>query len=154
MAKSVDVSCPYSRSLSTGKEIPVVIRENYELQYNEHHIVEKVKVGETDVVKEVESHIGEAGLMNAIKNALAHGEDPSVVYGKVEPGVSGSVPNNIVLDDLLELSQQNKAKFEEIAKSIGCSLEELQSAIKSGTLEDLVLKSKDDSVESDVKEGE
>lgn len=149
MAKSLN-ECPYLKSTSKGKEVQIVIREDYELQYNKDHIVEKVKVGETDIVKEVESHIGEAGLLNAIKNAIAHGEDPQVVYAKTEPGMPVSVPNNATLDDLLELSNQNKAKYAEIAKSLGVTVDELQKAIQTGTLDKLINKP----VVEEEKEGE
>ena len=139
MAKSLN-DCPYLKATSKGKEVQIVIREDYELQYNKDHIVEKVKVGETDIVKEVESHIGEAGLLNAIKNAIAHGEDPQVVYAKTEPGIGVSVPNNATMDDLLELSNQNKAKYAEIANTLGVTVDELQEAIQMGTLDKLINK--------------
>lgn len=149
MAKSLN-DCPYLRASSKGKEVQIVIREDYELQYNKDHIVEKVKVGETDIVKDVESHIGEAGLLNAIKNAIAHGEDPQVVYAKTEPGIPASVPNNATMDDLLELSNQNKAKYAELAKTLGVSVDELQQAIQMGTLDKLINKP----VDEENKEGE
>lgn len=149
MAKSIN-ECPYLKATSKGQEVQIVIREDYELQYNKDHIVEKVKVGETDIVKEVESHIGEAGLLNAIKNAIAHGEDPQVVYAKTEPGMPVSVPNNATMDDLLELSNQNKAKYAEIAKTLGVSVDELQQAIQMGTLDKLINKP----AEEEEKEGE
>lgn len=142
--------CPYPKSRSTGFEKEIVIREDYELEYDKDHIVQKVKVGETDIVKEVQSHKGEAGLLNAIKNAIAHGEDPSVIYAKTEPGVEFAIPNNATMDELIELSNQNKAKYAEIAKSLGVSVDDLQKAVANGTLDQLINKP----AEEEKKDGE
>lgn len=133
--------CPYLKPVVNHCEKEVIIEEDFELQYNEQHIVEEVKVGETDLVKEVNSHINEVGLSNVIKNAIAHGEDPMTKFGKVEAGVPVALDINTTMDELLEQCNKNKEKYAEIAKNLGVSVEELQAAVASGSLDAIINKS-------------
>lgn len=144
--------CPYLKSLSTAKEVEELVREDYTLEYNEDHEVVKVKVGETDIVKEVNSHVHEVGLVNVVKNAIAHGEDPLTKFCKTEPGVPVAINANATLDELLQVSNENAKKYAAIAAELGCSVDELKAAINNGTLDQLVNKPKEESkTEGDVE---
>lgn len=112
--------------------------EDFTLQYNEQHQVEKVKVGETDLIKEVNSHVNEVGLLNAYRLAIAHGEDPMVKFGKYEAGIPVAVDPNATLDEINEAIQEQSAKYAELAKTLGVSVADLQKAVQNGTIGDLI----------------
>lgn len=130
------------------------VREDFELQYNEHHQVEKVKVGETDLIKEVNSHANEVGLLNAYRLAIAHGEDPMVKFGKFEAGIPVSIDPNATLDELNEAIQEQSAKYAELAKTLGVSVADLQEAVRNGTIGDLIAGANAPKQEETGKDGE
>lgn len=143
--------CPFSSPVNPHDVVYAQIKEDFELQYNKDHVVEKVKVGETDIQKEIESHVDEVGLVNVMKMAIAHGENPYLKFNKTEDGVPVAVDENVTLDELLELSKKNEEKYGNIAKELGVSPDELVKAINSGKLQDLITAA---NTKKEVKEGE
>ena len=145
----------YSTSTSTFKIDMIRVEENFGLQYNEHHQVEAVKEGETDLVKDVNSHVDEVGLINAMRLAIAHGEDPYTKFGKYEAGIPVSLDPNATLDEINEALQTTTKKYEEIAKALGVSVNQLQEALKTpGEFEKLVAAANAPKETAEVKEGE
>ena len=131
--------CPYLKSKSGFKYTQQLIREDYGLQYNEHHQVEAVLEGETDLVKEANSHVNEVGLINAMRLAEAYGENPFVKFGKYEAGIPVAVDPNATLDEINQVITEQTKKYEEIAKTLGVSVAALQEALKTqGGLEKLI----------------
>lgn len=155
MEKSVKkfevAECPFSSPVNPHDVVYAQIKEDFELQYNKDHVVEKVKVGETDIQKEIESHVDEVGLVNVMKMAIAHGENPYLKFNKTEDGVPVAVDENVTLDELLELSKKNEEKYGNIAKELGVSPDELVKAINSGKLQELITAA---NTKKEVKEGE
>lgn len=146
-------SAKYSKSISTGVWPMETVRKEYELQYNEDHIVEKVEVGETDLIKEVQSHKDEVGLINVVKNAIAHGEDPLTKFNKVGAGVPVSVDPNATFDELKEMMDADDKKYADIASSLGLSVDQLKAAIADGSIGQVIKASAASQVE-EKKEGE
>ena len=124
----------YSKSVSTCFVPMINIEEEYELQYNKDHIVEKVKIGEVDIHKECCSHFDEVGLINAWKMAVAHGENPLQKFAKLEPGVAASIDPNATLDEVNALIDGNNNKYADIAASLGITVEQLQAAVADGSI--------------------
>lgn len=132
------LKCPYSCSVSKGKSLYRNIREDYTLQYNEYHEVEAVKVGETDILKEINSHVNEVGLVNVMKLAIAHGENPYTKFAKYEDGVPFAVDPNATLDDIQNLQKQNNDKLAELAKTLGLSVDDLAAKVNDGSIGDYI----------------
>ena len=128
----------YSTSISKFHIEPEIIRQDYELQYNKDHIVEKVLVGETDRVKEVNSHFDEVGLVNVMKMALARGEDPLTKFNKTEDGVMFGIDPNMTKDDLISELSEISVKKSELAKTLGISLADFDAALANGTINDFI----------------
>lgn len=120
-----------------------IVREDYDFQFGENNVLEVIKVGETDVFKEVQSHRDEVGLFNVIKNAALHGT-PFSAFAKTEDGVPVAVDDNITMAELMEQSKANAEKYKSIADSLGITVAQLQEAVKNGTLEQLVNKPKEE----------
>ena len=137
----------YSVSQSKYKETPEVIRDEYELQYNKEHIVEKVKVGETDLIKEVDSHVNEVGLINVVRLAIARGEDPSIKFAKDEPGIMAAIDPNASAEEISEYLSSLESKYSDIAQSLGVSVEELKASLgDQSKFEALIASSKKEEV--------
>lgn len=116
------------------------IVEDYELQYDDNHEVVKVKTGETDLLKTAQSGFDKVGLLNVAKAAIARGEDPLTCFAKREPGVPVAMPINSTMDDINEVIQADSQKFEAIAQSLGCSVDEVKVAMANGTINQLIEK--------------
>ena len=145
--------CPYLVPVAPRDTKQTTIQKQYELQYNDQHIVEEVEIDELDLIKEVNSHVNEVGLVNVFRNAIAHGEDPYTKFAKTEDGVPFAFDENATLDDLIQESNKNKAKLEEIAKTLGVSVDELIKAVQNGSLHQLLTKPDvDDNKEKDGEE--
>ena len=144
--------CPYLVPVAPRDIKQTTIQKQYELQYNDHHVVEEVEIDELDLIKEVNSHVNKVGLVNVFQNAIAHGEDPYSKFVKTDDGVPFAFDENATLDDLINESNKNKAKFEEVAKQLGFSVADLQKAVQNGSLDQLL--KKPDVVDSDKKDGE
>lgn len=145
--------CPYLVPVAPRDTKQTIIQKQYELQYNDHHVVEEVEIDELDLIKEVNSHVNEVGLVNVFRNAIAHGEDPYTKFAKTEDGVPFAFDENATLDELIQESNKNKAKFEEVAKALGVSVDDIQNAVKNGTLDQLLKKPDvDDDKEKDGEE--
>lgn len=125
-----------------------LIRDDYDFQYGENNTLKVVKVGETDIVKEINSHAGEVGLVNVIKNAALHGT-PLTAFAKTDDGVPVAVDENITMAELMEQSKANAEKYKSIADSLGVTVAQLQEAVKNGTLDQLINKPKDEEVKED-----
>lgn len=116
------------------------IVDDYELQYDDNHEVVKVKTGETDLLKTAQSNFDKVGLINVAKAAIARGEDPLTCFAKKEPGVPVAMPINATMDDINEAIQADSQKLEAIAQSLGCSVDELKTAMANGTTAQLIEK--------------
>ena len=114
--------------------------DDYELQYDDNHEVIKVKTGETDLLKTAQSCFDKVGLINVTKAAIARGEDPLTCFAKREPGVPVAMPINSTMDDINEAIQSDSKKFEAIAQSLGCSVDEVKTAMANGTINQLIEK--------------
>ena len=128
----------YSRSQNFSRKIEGSIVTDYELKYNEAHEVIKVDIGERDLAKEVVSHVDEVGLLNVIKQAIAHGENPYNAFKKDEPGLMFAVDPNATMDEIIEAANLNKTKLSEFAATLGVSVDDLVKALNDGNLETVV----------------
>ena len=134
MGKSVK----YLRSKSTCFVPIIQVEEQFELQYNEEHIVEKVKVGDLDIHKECCSHFNEVGLINVCKAAIARGENPLVKFGKYEPGVPVGLDPNMTLDEFNEVIQEQSKQYQAIADTLGMTVDEVKAAVANGTIGSII----------------
>lgn len=135
--KSVD-KCPYLTSVHYVKQQMEVIREDYDFQFDENHELQIVHTGDTDLRKEVKSHENEVGLVNVIKNAVAHGDNPYQVFKKSEPGVMCCIDPNATVDEILEAQKDINSKMDELASQLGVSTLDLIKAMNDGTINTLI----------------
>lgn len=123
--------CPY-RMCRTDNILPLsMYEERFDFQIEENGKIGRVSLGTFDLVKEVNSHNGEVGLINVIKLAEARGVDIGI-FGKTEPGLMVDVSGIDTVDDLIQAQADNQAKLQEFADTLGISVDELVNAVKSG----------------------
>lgn len=142
---SHDTKCPYFHRTAQKQVIEIIeTREDFQIEINGK--IGRVSLGEFDTVKEVNSHNGEVGLVNAIKLATARGIDPST-FAKTEPGLMVDLSDINTVDDLLKKQQVANDKLAEMAKTLGITPEELVEAVKQGDMSKLTPKHEEGSSE-------
>lgn len=131
MAK--DERCGYY----VAKQLPPIeypmIEERFDFQIGENGQIERVSLGEFDLVKEVQSHKGEVGLINCLKLAEARGIDP-ITFAKTEPGIMADIGDVDTLDDLIKAKAAADAKLSALAAQYGITTEKLIAALKDGSI--------------------
>ena len=153
--KRIEIKPVYLKSKSKGFRKTSNIVTDYDLQYNDAHETVIVEIGTRDLDKEVQSHIGEVGLYNVIKQAIAHGQDPYLAFRKDEPGIPFAIDENATMDDIVNGANLNKAKLEEFAKGLGLTVDDLVKALNEGTVQDLLTKAVSEQANKTTdKEGE
>lgn len=137
MSKEVSPQvCPYWTVKHVAEITYRVIEEREDFQIGEDGKVERVSLGEFDLVKEIQSHNGEVGLINALKLAEARGIDVST-FSKTEPGIMADYSDIDTLDDLLKAKADADAKLASIADAYGLTVEQLAQVLKTGDLSSL-----------------
>lgn len=123
--------CPYRVAPFVAAIIYNMIEERFDFQIAEGGKIERVSLGVFDLVKEVDSHKDEVGLINVLKLAQAKGID-SDIFAKTEPGLMVDVPEIDTFDDLLKAKASADAKLKAIAGEYGLTTEQLINAVQSG----------------------
>ena len=125
------LKCPYfHRKATTPEQVNIV--ERHDFQMKEDGQVDIISLGTFDTSKEVQSHNGEVGLINVLKLAQARGLD-SGLFAKTEPGLMVDLSDIDTVDDLIQKQAANTKKLEEIAASVGMTVDELIAAVQNGS---------------------
>lgn len=133
--KTVD-QCPYPVARKVFQPVFNPIEERFDFQFTENGGVEIVSVGSVDLVKEVESHKNEVGLINCLKLAEARGVSLET-FAKTEPGLMADVVEVNTFDDLLKAKADADSQLSKIASEYGLTVDQLIQAVKSGEVDKL-----------------
>ena len=99
LATKVVAQCPYRVSREVAPVKSIIVEERFDFQIEESGKIGRVSLGEFDLLKEVDSHKDEVGLINCLKMAVAKGLDPSTAYAKTEPGLMADPGDIDTMDD-------------------------------------------------------
>lgn len=131
LATKVVAQCPYRVARDVAPIKPIIVEERFDFQIEENGQVGRVSLGEFDLLKEVDSHKDEVGLINCLKLAEARGIDPKT-FAKTEPGLMADVGDIDTMDDLILAKEQADAKLAKIAESYGLTTEQLLTMLQRG----------------------
>ena len=132
LATKVVAQCPYRVSREVAPVKSIIVEERFDFQIEESGKIGRVSLGEFDLLKEVDSHKDEVGLINCLKMAVAKGLDPSTAYAKTEPGLMADPGDIDTMDDLIQAKAAADAKLAKIAEGYGLTVDQLVAMLKNG----------------------
>lgn len=131
--KTVAPKCPYITTREVAPDTIITVEERWDFQIGENGQVERISLGEFDLLKEVDSHKGEVGLLNCLKLAEARGVSLDT-FAKKEDGLMADVGDINTLDDLINAKAAADAKLKAIADQYGLTVAQLTEVLKTGVL--------------------
>lgn len=137
------LKCPYRVVREVAFKPFKAVEERFDFQFAENGKIEIISLGEFDLVKEVESHKGEVGLLNRLAIAQSRGL-PLDSFAKTEPGVMADVGDIETFDDLVKAQADAENKLSAIAKQFGITTEQLIAIAKAGKLDSLTVANAED----------
>ena len=150
---NVDLKCPY-RLCRVNTDIQLnMFEERFDFQFEENGKLGRKSLGVFDLVKEVNSHNGEVGLINCLKLAQARGIDQSI-FAKREPGFMVDLSGIETVDDLIQKQKENDAKLQDFADKYGLTVQQLLNIVQSGDFESLKSKATEQASNEATKEAE
>lgn len=141
MPKTVDTvgqkRLPYRTVVANPNAIKYpMIEERKDFQFAENGNIEIVSLGTFDLVKEVDSHKDEVGLINALRLAEARGLGIDS-FVKQDNGFDVDIPEIDTFDDLIKARESADAKLAAIAKDYGLTPDQLVNVVKLGQFDKL-----------------